>query len=46
MGRADIGITAHGGFINGFLEAVGRAHYALPTGGVLPVVVKCSAVRN
>lgn len=42
----DIGITAHGGFINGFLTAVGRVHYALPTGGVLPVVVKCTTVRN
>ena len=29
----DVCITAHGGFINGFLTAVGRAHYSLPTGG-------------
>lgn len=26
-------ITAHGGFINGFLVAVGRKPYSLPTGG-------------
>ncbi|KAJ3796596.1 histidine phosphatase superfamily [Lentinula aff. detonsa] len=35
-----ISITAHGGIINGFLTAMGRKRYALPTGGVLPVVVK------
>ncbi|KAF8148272.1 phosphoglycerate mutase-like protein [Crassisporium funariophilum] len=35
-----ISLTAHGGFINGFLAAVGRVPFPLPTGGVLPVVVK------
>ncbi|KAJ6540323.1 phosphoglycerate mutase-like protein [Mycena capillaripes] len=35
-----ISITAHGGIINGFLHALGREWYPLPTGGVLPVVVK------
>ncbi|KZT09381.1 phosphoglycerate mutase-like protein [Laetiporus sulphureus 93-53] len=35
-----ISITAHGGIINGFLGAMGRAPYALPTGGILPLVVK------
>ncbi|KIK63609.1 hypothetical protein GYMLUDRAFT_196337 [Collybiopsis luxurians FD-317 M1] len=35
-----ISVTAHGGVINGFLTALGRKRYALPTGGVLPVVVK------
>jgi len=35
-----ISLTAHGGFINGFLHAIGRPSYALPTGGVLPVVVR------
>ena len=28
-----VAITAHGGFINGFLVAVGRKPYSLPTGG-------------
>lgn len=31
---ADVSITAHGGIINGLLNATGRARYALPTGGV------------
>jgi len=35
-----VSITAHGGFINGFLVAIGRSSYSLPTGGILPVVVK------
>ena len=30
----DISITSHGGFINGFLDAIGRPSYSLPTGGV------------
>ncbi|KAJ3752081.1 histidine phosphatase superfamily [Lentinula raphanica] len=38
-----ISITAHGGIINGFLSVLGRKRYALPTGGVLPVVVKSTA---
>ncbi|THH21431.1 hypothetical protein EUX98_g8388 [Antrodiella citrinella] len=35
-----VSITAHGGFINGFLAVVGRRAYSLPTGGILPTVVK------
>jgi len=35
-------ITGHGGIINGFLESVGRAPYELPTGGVIPVIIKAS----
>ncbi|GLB44500.1 putative phosphoglycerate mutase family protein [Lyophyllum shimeji] len=35
-----ISITAHGGIIQGFLACVGRPHYTLPTGGVLPLVIK------
>ncbi|KAF9553216.1 phosphoglycerate mutase-like protein [Agrocybe pediades] len=38
-----ISITAHGGFINAFLAAVGRDIYPLPTGGILPIVVKRTA---
>ncbi|KAJ7633576.1 phosphoglycerate mutase-like protein [Mycena polygramma] len=37
-----ISITAHGGIINGLLRAVGRPVYPLPTGGVLPIVVKAT----
>ncbi|KAJ7690609.1 histidine phosphatase superfamily [Mycena olivaceomarginata] len=37
-----VSITAHGGIINGFLRALGRSRYALPTGGVVPVVVKAT----
>ncbi|KIP07162.1 hypothetical protein PHLGIDRAFT_35565 [Phlebiopsis gigantea 11061_1 CR5-6] len=35
-----ISITAHSGFVNGFLNVVGRPKYSLPTGGILPIVVK------
>ncbi|RDB24444.1 hypothetical protein Hypma_008411 [Hypsizygus marmoreus] len=35
-----ISITGHGGIINGFLATVGRPTYGLPTGGILPIVVK------
>ncbi|KAI0081465.1 phosphoglycerate mutase-like protein [Panus rudis PR-1116 ss-1] len=35
-----ISITAHSGFINGFLAAIGRESYSLPTGGIIPVVVR------
>ncbi|KAI5888873.1 phosphoglycerate mutase-like protein [Schizophyllum commune H4-8] len=42
--REFISITAHGGWINAFLTAVGRAHFALPTGGVLPLIVKCTSM--
>jgi broad specificity phosphatase PhoE len=35
-----ISITAHSGFINGFLIAIGRTPVILPTGGMLAVVVK------
>ncbi|KAJ7132667.1 histidine phosphatase superfamily [Mycena filopes] len=37
-----VSITAHGGIINGFLHALGRPSYSLPTGGVLPVVIKAT----
>ncbi|TFK38871.1 phosphoglycerate mutase-like protein [Crucibulum laeve] len=37
----NISITAHGGIINGFLVSISRSEYALPTGGVLPVVIQC-----
>ncbi|KAF7314061.1 F-box domain-containing protein [Mycena chlorophos] len=43
-GRTVISITAHSGIINGFLRALGRPRYALPTGGILPVVVKATAL--
>ncbi|SJL18575.1 uncharacterized protein ARMOST_22172 [Armillaria ostoyae] len=35
-----ISITAHGRIINGLLACIGRDTYSLPTGGVLPVVIK------
>lgn len=35
-----ISITAHGGIINAFLRVIGRQHYGLLTGGLLPVVIK------
>ncbi|KAH0580024.1 hypothetical protein H2248_002838 [Termitomyces sp. 'cryptogamus'] len=35
-----ISVTAHGGIINGFLASIGRPAYVLPTGGILPVVIK------
>jgi len=37
-----LAITAHSGFINGILLALGRRPYALPTGGVLPLVLKAT----
>ncbi|KAJ6616344.1 histidine phosphatase superfamily [Mycena sp. CBHHK59/15] len=37
-----VSITAHGGIINGFLRSLGRPIYPLPTGGVIPVVVKAT----
>ncbi|KAJ7046333.1 histidine phosphatase superfamily [Mycena alexandri] len=39
-----LSITAHGGIINGFLHALGRPNYLLPTGGVLPVIIKATKV--
>jgi len=36
----DISVTAHSGWINAFLRVIGRNDYALPTGGILVVVVK------
>ncbi|KLO11349.1 phosphoglycerate mutase-like protein [Schizopora paradoxa] len=36
-----ISITAHNGWINTLISVTGHAHYDLPTGGVLPMVVKC-----
>ncbi|KAF8802203.1 phosphoglycerate mutase [Phlegmacium glaucopus] len=38
-----ISITAHGGFIDGFLTAIGRQRFFVPTGGILPVLVKSQA---
>jgi len=37
-----ISIVAHGGIINAILRVVGRPNYALPTGGVLPIVIKAT----
>ncbi|KAJ6484170.1 histidine phosphatase superfamily [Mycena sanguinolenta] len=37
-----VSITTHGGIIHGFLHVMGRPIYHLPTGGVLPVVVKAT----
>ena len=34
MELLDISITAHSGFIGGFLRVVGRGTYSLPTGGM------------
>jgi hypothetical protein len=38
-----ISITTHGKFINGFLRAIGRSYFHIPTGGCMPVVVKSQA---
>ncbi|KAG2010599.1 hypothetical protein CC2G_013411 [Coprinopsis cinerea AmutBmut pab1-1] len=38
-------ITAHNGFINGVLLTLGRRPYLLPTGGVLPLVLKATKVN-
>ncbi|KAI0647763.1 phosphoglycerate mutase-like protein [Trametes meyenii] len=35
-----IAVTAHSGIINGFLAAMGRPRYGLPTGGILPLVIR------
>ncbi|KAF9646505.1 phosphoglycerate mutase-like protein [Thelephora ganbajun] len=35
-----VSITAHGGFISALLRVVGRGTYGLPTGGVIPVVIR------
>ncbi|KII90523.1 hypothetical protein PLICRDRAFT_39086 [Plicaturopsis crispa FD-325 SS-3] len=37
-----VSITAHVDIIEGFLLALGRGRYSLPTGGVIPVVVKAT----
>ncbi|KIM58756.1 hypothetical protein SCLCIDRAFT_16671 [Scleroderma citrinum Foug A] len=37
-----ISITAHSGFINAFLRVTDHHPWALPTGGVIPVVIKAS----
>ncbi|KAJ7644855.1 histidine phosphatase superfamily [Roridomyces roridus] len=37
-----VSVTAHGGIINAFLNVLGRERYPLPTGGVLPVVIKAT----
>ncbi|KAJ7250703.1 histidine phosphatase superfamily [Mycena rebaudengoi] len=41
---ACISITAHGGIIHAFLRCMGRPKYPLPTGGVIPVVVKATMI--
>jgi hypothetical protein len=40
QGISYVSITAHSGWINGVLEAVGRPWYSLPTGGILPIVLR------
>lgn len=35
-----VSITAHSGFIGGLLRVVGRGTYSLPTGGVIPIVIR------
>ncbi|KAF5334281.1 hypothetical protein D9758_015537 [Tetrapyrgos nigripes] len=45
-GEDFISVTAHGGIINGFLNAMGRDAYSLPTGGVLPVVVRSTVTAS
>ncbi|KAJ7577526.1 histidine phosphatase superfamily [Mycena floridula] len=37
-----ISITAHGGIINGFMYALHCGKYPLPTGGVLPILIKAT----
>ncbi|PIL22808.1 hypothetical protein GSI_15503 [Ganoderma sinense ZZ0214-1] len=39
-------ISAHSGIINGFLKAMGRPRYPLPTGGILPLVIKTVDLPN
>jgi len=39
-----ISVTAHSGWINGVLRVIGRENYALPTGGLIVVVVKGTVV--
>lgn len=41
-----VSVTAHGGIINGFLQAIGRQPFGLSTGGILPVVIKCQKVQD
>ena len=42
--RLVFSITAHGGAIGASLRVLGHRAYSLPTGGVIPVVIK--ATRN
>ncbi|KAJ7496312.1 histidine phosphatase superfamily [Mycena galericulata] len=37
-----VSITAHVGIISSFMRVIGREWYPLPTGGVLPVVIKAT----
>ncbi|KAJ8507323.1 hypothetical protein ONZ45_g10294 [Pleurotus djamor] len=39
-----ISVTSHSDMINAFLASIGRPSFCLPTGGVLPVVVKGTLV--
>ncbi|KAF8900284.1 histidine phosphatase superfamily [Gymnopilus junonius] len=41
-----ITITSHEGFIHGFLTAAGRKVFKLPTGGIVPVLVKSTVHRS
>ncbi|KAF8545994.1 phosphoglycerate mutase-like protein [Imleria badia] len=41
-----ISFTAHGGFIGGFLRTCHHRPWILPTGGILPVVVRGSIVEG
>jgi len=41
-----ISITAHGGFIGGFLRMCRHRPWSLPTGGIIPVVVKGSVTEE
>lgn len=38
---AGVSVTAHGGIINGFLQAIGRQPFGLSTGGKLVLDSTC-----
>ncbi|TFK22033.1 phosphoglycerate mutase [Coprinopsis marcescibilis] len=40
--EAVLSVTAHNGFINGVLKKLGKAPYLLPTGGVLPLLLRAT----
>lgn len=37
-----ISVTSHGGTIKTFLAVIGHRHYTIPTGGMIPVVIKAT----